>query len=68
MLLAEEHYYSFKPVCTTSKKYSKVASDYCHGDAVLRTIEERQKEKMEKLEVLKKQQDFDQLKSCVFRP
>jgi hypothetical protein len=68
MAEAQEHNYSFQPVCATSKKYAKVESDYRQGDAVLKTIEERQKERMEKLEALKKQQEFDELKSCAFRP
>jgi hypothetical protein len=68
LVASEEHHYSFQPRLSTSKKYSNIESDYRQGDEVLKSIELKQKEKQAKLDSLKRQKEYDELKDCVFKP
>lgn len=66
--LAEEQHCSFQPICATSKKYANVESDYRQGDEILKAIEKKQQDKQDKLEALKKEREFQELKGCAFKP
>jgi hypothetical protein len=65
---SEEHQYSFQPRLSTPKQYSNIESAYRQGDEVLKAIELKQQEKQAKLDSLKKQKEYDELRDCVFKP
>lgn len=59
---------TFKPKLNTNKQYNNAKSAYSQGSNILDIIDKKIRERTQKAAQVKHSLEFDELKSCTFKP